>query len=57
MISILSARSFLINDVAIDKEYTKPEQPWFISKANEFFEIPSLFCSKQALVGRGLVGD
>ena len=47
MISILSARSFLINDVAIDKEYTKPEQPWFISNANEFFEIPSLFCSNK----------
>ena len=57
MISILSARSFLISDVAIDEKYTKPEQPWFISKANEFFEMPSLFCSKQALVGRGLVGD
>ena len=48
---------FLINDVANDKEYTNPEQPWFISNANEFFVIPNRSCNIQALVGKGFDGD
>ena len=57
IIKILSAISLFIKEEARESEYTKPEQPWFISNASEFFFIPSLSWIKQALVGKGFVGD